>query len=191
MKTKPLPKFEAIALENVPECSTLLFYGGTKVTEWFGNNIYKHQYKPPAYHAAFYIEQGLFLNVGKFKCVQEITAEFLSNRRIDVISYKYIRKDQVEPLKKLAYLDTSKPKVGLSLPDYDWRAFLRFGFKWIRQSKKNDFCSESVVQIFGSQKVKVSKFVDYDTAPWDLLDFALENPDQCKIRNLWTGGQFK
>ena len=191
MKTKPLPKFEAIALENVPECSTLLFYGGTKVTEWFGNNIYKHQYKPPAYHAAFYIERGRCLNVGKFKSVTKITDDFLSNRRIDVISYKYIRKDQVDLLKDAAYDDADKAKLARLAPTYDWKGFLRFGLKFIRQSKGNDFCSENVVQIFNTQKIKVSKFVDYDTAPWDLLDFALENPDQCKIRNLWTGGKFK
>lgn len=191
MKFKPLPIYEKITVENIPECSTLLFYGGTKITEWFGNNIYKHSYKPPAYHAAFYIEDGLFLNVGKFKSVQEIAGEFKSRRRIDVISYKYILKNQIEPLKKTAYLDSSKPKIGLSLPDYDWTAFLRFGFKWFRQSKNKDFCSENVVQIFNSQNIKVSKYVDYDTAPWDLFDYALENNESCKIKTLWTGKEFK
>lgn len=191
MKTKPLPKFDPINLADVPDCSTLLFYGGPWVTEFFGNKVYKHQYKPPAYHAAFYIEEGLFLNVGKFKCIQDIGTEFRSNRRIDVISYKYIRMDQVEPLKKAAYLDTSKPKVGISLPDYDIMAFLRFGFKFLKQSKKNDICSENVVQLFASQKIKVSNNDDYKTAPWNLFEYALANPDQCKVRTLWTGRDFK
>jgi hypothetical protein len=191
MKFKPLPIFPSIELRDVPPCSTVLFYGGTKITEWFGNYVYKHPYTPPAYHAAFYIEEGLFLNVGKFKVVQDIGTEFRSNRRLDVIIYKNITNNTDRPLlMKAAYLDTSKPKVGLELPDYDIMAFLRFGFRFLRQSKKNDFCSENVVQLFATRKIKVSEKKDYKTAPWHLLEYALKNEQQCEVRTLWTGKDF-
>lgn len=191
MKFQPLPQFDPIKIEEVPMASALLFYGGTKITEFFGNTIYKHPYKPASYHAAFYIEEGLFLNVGKFKVVQEIKDEFRSTRRIDVISYPAITKDQRIKLSNAAYLDTSKPKIGLSLPDYDWMAFLRFGFKFMRQSKKNDFCSENVVQLFGTQNIKVSDKLDYQTAPWHLFEYAVAHPDQCQVNTLWQGKDFR
>lgn len=191
MKYKSLPKFDQIKIEDIPTASTLLFYGGTKITEFFGNTIYKHPYKPASFHAAFYVEDGLFLNVGKFKIIQEIKKEFRSTRRIDVISYPFITKEQRIELSNAAYLDTSKPKVGLSLPDYDWMAFLRFGFKFLKQSKKNDFCSENVCQLFGAQGIKVSDRIDYQTAPWHLFEYAVAHPDQCSVRSAWVGKDFK
>jgi hypothetical protein len=199
MKFQLLPKFPKIEIADILMASTLLFYGGTKITEFFGNTIYRHPYKPPAYHAAFYIEEGLFLNVGKFKVVQEIKNEFRSTRRIDIISYPAISKDARIKLSNAAYLDTSKPKVGLSLPDYDWKGFIGFGLRklfkkvpWLlKQSKRNEFCSEECVQLFNTQGIKISDEKAEDTAPWHLLEYALKYPDQCEVKTLWTGKDFK
>jgi hypothetical protein len=187
---QPLPDYPPIALEHIPPASTLLFYGGMKLTEMAGNRLYGHKYRPPAFHAAFYIEGGLFLNVGGFKVVQELGKELRSTRRIDVVIYKNIRPEYRKSMLRLAYLDASKPKIGISLPDYSWTDYLRFGLKFLKPSKK-DFCSENVVEMFANGQVTVSDKKPVDTAPWDLFEYALDHPDQCEIRTLHIGPEFK
>lgn len=202
MNILPLPKYTGIDLTHIPRASTILFYGGNKFTEFFGNKIYRHPYKPPAFHAAFYIEEGLFLNVGKFRTVQELEGEFRSNRRIDIITYLKIDDQTREELNRYAYLNTSKPKFGFEFPDYDVLGYLGFGIrklaskipvlkKWAFQSKKKFFCSENVVDIFATQKIEVSLRLDFETAPWDLFDYALAHPERCVINTLWVGKDFK
>ena len=193
VKTEPLPKYPPIKIEEIPAASGILFYGGNKLTELAGNRLYKFKYRPPAFHAAFYIgdpEPGMFLNVGKFKTIQDISAEFRSTRRIDIIIYKNIDVDQRRRLAKLAIMDASKPKVGVSLPDYGITDYLRFGLRFLRPSKK-DFCSENVCELLAAESVIVSSNKPVDTAPWDLQEFAEANPESCEIRTLWIGPDFK
>jgi len=187
---QPLPKFEPIKLDEIPAASTLLFYGGNRLTEFVGNTLYKHPYTPPAFHAAFYIADGLFLNVGKFKTVEVLEKEFRSSRRIDVIRYHYINDEAKKRLCRAAVLDTSKMRVGISLPDYSFTDYLRFGLKFLKPSKK-DFCSENVVELFKTEQVEVSGKKAVDTAPWTLLEFALAHPSVCEIRTLFVGPDFK
>lgn len=190
MKPEPLPKYQSIKLEQIPSASTLLFYHGNWVTEWFANKINKYPYKPAAFHAAFYIEDGLFLNVGAFKTVQEVRSEYISTRRIDVVIYKNLGDLRRQAICRSAYLDTSKPKVGLSLPDYSWRDYLRFGLRFLKPSKR-DFCSENVVELFSGGAVTISDKKAVDTAPWDLHLYATKHGNECDIRTLWTGLEFK
>lgn len=190
METKPLPKCAPIAVSEIPEASALLFYGGNKLTEFVGNNLYKHPYRPPAFHAAFYIRDGLFLNVGKFKVIQKLEDEFRSSRRIDVISYSALLNADRVALCTFAILDTSKPKVGFDLPDYGIIDYLRFGFKFLRPTK-NDICSENVVELFAMRKIVVSYRRPADTAPWHLFEFAYQNPEVCVVRTLHVGADFK
>jgi hypothetical protein len=190
MTKQPLPKFEPIELADIPAASTLVFYGGNKLTEWVGGKIYKHPYTPPAFHAAFYMIDGLVLNVGKFRTVEELAKERRAKRRIDVIIYKKMPNIVRQRLVRYAALDTSKPKVGICFPDYGFTDFLRFGLRFLKPSKK-DFCSENVVEVFAHQKVKVSDLKPVDTAPWDLFEYALAHPDECEVRTYWTGPEFR
>lgn len=189
---QPLPTFEAINLSKVPSGSILLFYGspGNKLTQMVGNNMYHHPYTPPAFHAALYIENGLFLNVGKYKLIQALEHEFRSTRRVDVIIPLKMDAGQRKTICKLAYLDTSKPKVGINLPDYSWTDYLRFGARFLKPSKK-DFCSENVVELMNAAGVEVTKHKPVDTAPWHLLEHALASPQDFKIRTVHTGDEFK
>lgn len=184
---QPLPVFEQIELKDIPKASAILFYGGNKLTELAGNRLYKHLYTPPAFHAAFYIGQGLILNVGKFKELVELEKEFRSTRRVDVIVYD-IPVEVREKLERIALLDTSKNKMGLQLTDYAINDYLRFGLKFLKPSKK-DFCSENVCEVFATQGIKVSDEKPVDTAPWTLLEYALKN--SCKIYTLHIGSEFK
>lgn len=189
--TQPLPKYEDISIDKILPASTILFYGGNKLTELFGNKFDKHPYKPPAFHAAFYIRDGLFLNVGKFKVVQKLADEFRSTRRIDVITYNDIPADVRAKLCDTAFLDVSKPKVGLSLPDYDWVGYLRFALKFLKPTKRKDFCSDNVVDLFKEAGYETSYKPDESTAPWHLYEYALARPDRCAVRTLWKGTEFK
>jgi len=115
---------------------------------------------------------------------------FRSTRRVDVIIYKNISDETRKMLCRLAHLDTTKTKV-VNLPDYDWTSFLRFGLRLFKNSSKKDFCSDNVVDLFKAGMVKVSDLPDEQTAPWDLLEYALAHPEECDIRTLHVGADFK
>lgn len=185
---KPLPKFDSIDLEDIPAASLLLFYGGTKITELVGNRLYGHPFHPAAFHAAFFIQDGLFLNVGAFKTIQLIKDEYRSTRRIDVISDLSLLPQERKQLCLAATQDVDKPKIGLNLPTYSVFDFLRFGFKFLKPSKK-DICSENCVEIFGTLGRKISNNKPVDTAPWDLFEYALDNPE-FQVNTLWEGPDF-
>lgn len=174
---------------EIPKASALLFYGGTKPTEWVGNRLYHYPYKPPAFHAAFYIQDGLFLNVGDFRIIQELSLEMRSARRIDVIIFKNISDSVRIQLCNAALLDSSHPKVGLDLPDYAFTDYLRFGLRFLRPSKK-EFCSENVVHLFLKGDIMISDKLAVDTAPWDLQTYAETHSESCELRTLWVGPDF-
>lgn len=190
--TFPLPTYQPIKLEDVPAASTLLFYGfpGNKLTQLVGNRLYGHPYSPPAFHAAFYINDGLFLNVAKFRHLHQIEREFKSTRRVDVIIYPGISDGTRKALCKEAVLDTSRPRFGLMFPDYSFTDYARFLFRFLSPSKK-DFCSENVVETFAKADIKVSDLKAVDTAPWDLQEYGESHPGECEIRTLWVGQDFK
>jgi len=188
--TKRLPNYPFIKLADIPPASAILFYGGNNLTELIGNRLYNHPYKPPAFHAAFYICRGLFLNVGKFRTVQLLKDEFRSARRIDVVVFKDIPADKRNALCDAAVLDASVPRIGLELPDYAFTDYLRFGMRFLQPSKK-DFCSENVAELFLTQGVKLSDLKPVDTAPWDIEEYAEAHPEACEIRTLWCGLDFK
>jgi hypothetical protein len=190
-ETKPLPSYPKIEVSEIPAASTLLFYGfpGNKLTQLVGNRVYGHSYNPPAFHAAFYLTDGLLLNVGKFRRLHQIEKEFKSTRRIDAISYPGISPETRRVLCKEASLDTSSPRFGLMFPDYAFTDYARFLFKIFRPSKR-DFCSENVVETFAKADIRVSDLKPVETAPWDLQEFAEAHPEACEIRTLWVGGDF-
>ena len=191
MTFKPLPEFGPIALPSIPAASALLFYGGNKLTEFVGNTLYRHQFKPPAFHAAIYLSDGLFLNVGKFKQIKELSEELSnSTRRIDVVIYNKLSDQQRRRVCREAILDVSKPKTGLSLPDYGWTDYLRFGLRFLRPSKK-DFCSENVAELLKGVGQQSSYKKPVDTAPWHLFDWAWANTIECDIKTLYVGKDFR
>lgn len=187
--SKPLPNYSRIALSAIKPASTLLFYGGNKLTQFFGNKVYKHPYSPPAFHAALYLENGIFLNVGGFKSVQELEPQLASTQRVDVIEYE-ASGDQRKHIVRCGYLDSSRPKGLVALPDYGWTDYLRFGLKFLRPSRK-DFCSENVVELLEKGQIKASHKKAVDTAPWTLLEFAESAPDKAHVFTLHVGKDFK
>jgi hypothetical protein len=192
---KPLPVFDRIALSAVKPASVLLFYGGNKITEFVGNVVYRHPYKPPAFHAALYLGtipylgDRLMLNVGGYKTLKDLDGELLSTRRVDVIELNMPDAAR-EAAKGIAAKDTSKLDKPIELPDYGWTDYLRFGFKFLKPSRK-DFCSENCVEILEQVGVKSSHKKAVDTAPWTLLEFALANPDRAHVFTLHVGDKFR
>lgn len=194
--TKPLPDFPKISIDAIKPASCLLFYGGNKLTEFFGNTIYRHPYKPPAFHAAVYVGKveylgtNLLLNVGAHRLLEELRPMLQTTRRVDVLEYDMPDSTR-EKIKTRACHDTSKLNKLVDLPDYGWSDYLRFGFRFLKPSSK-DFCSENVVELlenYGGVKASEKKAVD--TAPWHLLEFALKSPSTVHPFTLYTGKDFK
>ena len=188
-KTKPLPGFPAVSILDVQPASCLLFYSGNKLTEMFGERVYRHPFHPPAFHAAITLGAGMFLNVGKFKTLNFISEEMRSTRRIDVIEYR-MDADQREKIRQAALIDADQPKIGLMLPTYGITDYLRFGFPWFKPSER-DICSENCLELLAVAGVRGSAKPTYRSAPWDLLTYALDNPEQCIVKTAWIGANFK
>lgn len=188
-KLLPLPTFPSIEIKDIPASSILLWYGGVKITELVGNRLYGHPYYPAAFHAAFYMDNGLYLNVGAFKTIEKLELDFRSTRRIDVIIDTFLTPEERKLLCVTAEEDLSKPKIGIDLPDYSWREFLRFGFPFLKPSSK-EYCSENVCNIFATAGRKISDEECNATAPWHLLEHALKSPGM-EIKTVWIGKDFK
>jgi hypothetical protein len=189
-KLEPLPGHPAVPVQDIPAASVLLFYGGPWVTELVGERVYKHPYHPPAFHAAFYIDQGLFLNVGAFREIADVMGEFRTTRRIDVLMFTKLDPIQRKHLARRAMLGTSRPTGVVAVSDYAWRDFLRFGLTFLKPSKK-EFCSENVVTLFETEGIRTTDLPPDRTAPWDLYEYALANPDEVTVRTLWIGEDFE
>lgn len=187
--TKPLPTYGHIEVNDIPAASILLFYGGVKLTELVGSRLYDHPYNPPAFHAAFYCEKGTFLNVGKFRVIQNLPEEFRSTRRIDVLILPYLTSTQRQTAVEFAKMDVSAKKP-FKISDYGWKDFLRFGFPGLKPSSKQ-ICSENVVRLFDKIDQKVSDHASYDTAPWHLYERAYKHPEDFDIKTVWVGKDFK
>lgn len=212
---QPLPEFPTIALEDIPPASILLFYGGTKITEWVGNTIYKHPYKPASFHAAGYLGDGEVLNIGKEATIEDVRSMLRSTRRVDVVVLNDLTKKEREIIIKRFRRDAGKNF-------YDAIGFLRFGgqlkalrfLKKVHSSEKNDFCSDNVVDNFSTlqpakrkgdtaamtkeltlpREIRISANPAEDTAPWHLLEHALADNFQNGTRSLytfWKGPDFK
>lgn len=192
MTLKPLPKFNTIPLDNIPSASALLYYNGNKMTEWYGNVRYKHPYKPASFHAELYVGDGLSLKVGKFKTISDVTKEFKSTRRIDVIVYSMPEAVRAR-IRHNALLDATDPKVGVSLPNYGFTDFLRYEpwLQWLPKSK-NEICSENVDKMMAKEGVIVAEHGGkIEAAPWMLFEYALAHYDTCAVYTLWEGEDFK
>lgn len=193
----PLPVYPEIRIDQIPAASALVFYGapGNKATELVGQRLYGHKYNPVSFHAALYLKDGDFLNVGKTKEVLKIASEFRSARRIDVLVYE-LSDAQRTLITHAGYMDTSKANTPLEkllkrpLLDYGVTDFLRFGLKWWKPSKK-DICSENVVENMDVAGFHPSDTEAYNTAPWDLVEWAEANPLKAKIYTLHEGADFK
>ena len=187
-KAARLHGFPAIALEEVPAASVILFYGGNKVTELVGNRVYEFPFKPPPFHSALTVGDGEMLNVGKFKTIKPIKEELISTRRVDVIVYT-MSDTQRDIIAHNARKDVDSPRVGIQLPTYGVLDYLRFGFKWFRPTKY-DVCSENCVENLATGGVTASDKEAFNTAPWDLLSYALDNIQQATPKTLWIGENY-
>lgn len=212
IEATPLPTFPRIRTEQIPAASILLFYGGTPLTEIAGNYIYKHPYRPAAFHAAGFIGKGEVLNVNKTTTIENILDMRQSTRRIDVIVLTDLTDEEREIICSRFRRDAGKNF-------YDGVGYLRFGgklkilrfLKKIKASEKDDFCSDNVVDNIGaleayrrsgdsdevlaslrlSRAIPVSAYPAEDSAPWHLLEHALTLPDIRKVYTYWKGPDFK
>lgn len=194
MELKPLPNFEFIKVENIPICSSLIYYGNMPLTSFYGNKRFKHPYKPAAYHAARYLENGLALQVGKFRTLQKLSEDFTEKRRIDVISYNFIPENVKKQMITKAYLDADEPKWGYNRLRYGIFDFLRFEplLRWLPKSKQ-PICSEDTYNWFRDYGYVVGNRPNpkLEVAPWDLFAWAMENRDKVLIQTVWVGETFK
>lgn len=203
-----LPEYPGISIEDIPPASALLFYNGNKLTERAGRALFQHPYWPPAFHAAIYIGDRLFLNVGKFRTLEDLTTELRSQRRIDVVIYRDLTPEQRQEIARAATLDTSPHRVGLSLPDYAITDYLRFLFRKLPASKA-DFCSENVAELFGRTSarglkslsswhavvkaaggIRIAAGLPVDTAPWDIQEGAEVGFGGAESRTLHVGRDY-
>lgn len=185
-----LPKYPKIKINQIPDGAILLFYGGNELTETVGYLVYRHKYNPPAFHAALYLEKGMFVNVGKTVTLNMIKDEFRSTRRIDVIVYNFLSPEQKEMI-----METGKKDIGKI---YDIKGFLGFGRKlpligklFPKGSKKLPFCSDHVQDAYRAANVLVAETSDEETAPWHLLEYAEAHPGIADIYTIHTGKQFR
>lgn len=191
VKGLPLPTYQTIKVGDIPPASILLYYNVNSLTEMVGLKIYGHKYCLPSGHAAIYMDHGLIHNVGKFKLPKKIEETFKSTRRVDVIVCEGLDDDTRNGIIRDCILDASKPKVGFQLPDYAIFDYLRFGCKLWKPSKK-DICSENCVEIFHGRGVIVSDLEPYNTAPWDLQEYAERiGPKIRPMYTVYTGKDFK
>lgn len=198
----PLPEFPKIAIEEIPSGSALEFYGGNKLTEFYGNhrarlwggkNCTTFPYDPPPFHTAHYQRRGFFLNVGAFKTIQKLEDEFRSTRRIDVIIYKAVTPGLGERIADDMQGDVDKPGIVKRIT-YGVFDYLRFepALRWlIPKDKKRDFCTEDKVRRMLRFGITTSDRPADMTAPWDDVLYAMSHPEECKIRTLWVGKDFK
>lgn len=187
----PLPSYPHMDIDDIPDASTLIFYGspGNKATELVGSRLYGFRYNPPPFHAALYLSGGEFLNVGKFREIMKVEEQFKNTRRVDVIVYKLDKRVR-EDVKTAGSKDISRPRSGIVITDYGVTDFLRFGIKWFRPSK-NDICSENVVENFNVGGFNPTDLEPYNTAPWDLVEWAEAHPEVSKTYTLHEGDVFK
>lgn len=202
------PVYPWIRIDEIPPASCLLFYNGNRVTERAGARWFNHRYWPPAFHAAFYLGNRLFLNVGKFKTIEDLTTELRSKRRVDVVLYTNLTQNQRDKMVRTAMMDTSGHRIGLRFPDYAVTDYLRFLFRRLPPSKK-DFCSENVAELFGRAPatgmksvesweaaviaaggIRTAEVLPLDTAPWDIQEWAEVHPARCEIRTVHVGGDY-
>ena len=197
MKTMSLPEFPKVDPHDLPECSALLFYGAGGVTS-LGAALYKHPYRPAAFHQAFHIHDGIIVNVNWTTFIQHIDDFLKSKYRIDVIRYREMTSMQKQQAEYTA-LQRAAGK-GRKMRFYDWRGYASFGFRKIpalrhlvKPSKKWDFCSDQGVDIYESLRppIKISEYDDEMSAPWHTLEYALKYPDLCEIKTCWVGSKFK
>jgi hypothetical protein len=184
---QPFPK---ISISQLNGAEALIFFGnpGNVLIERAGVNMYNVKFHPP-FHSALSMRDGIFHNVGKFITDKLIQTEFKSNRRIDVIIYKDINEDSRREILRAAELDSSVPHTGFELSEYGYTTFIHFCFAFIKSGKKQ-ICSEDVVKLLIAGNIKSSVHDSKHTAPWDLIEFALDNPNMCEIRTLWIGDKY-
>ncbi len=193
--TEPVPEFMPIRWQDIPPASGLIFYGSNDLTATFGNRVYHHPWRPAASHAAIYLGNGDYLNVGAYKTKESIIRSMsVSTHRVDVIRYRMpdgaadeIVKDCLAQISK----DRERGPLGLPKPPtYGVLDFVRFGLKWWGPQKQ-EFCSENYFNTFQRHGVRTSVQESYNTAPWHLVEYANENPSACEMLTLSVGIDFR
>jgi hypothetical protein len=205
-KLIPYPKFDTVSPEQVLKASIWLFYGGNKVTEFFGNHVYKHPFWPAAFHAAGGLGGAEMLNIGIEATIKDVRKEYQETRRIDVIELLDLTDFERDIICRKFRRD-----AGNNI--YDAGGYARMGSKFwvlrflknIHASDKNDFCSDNVVDNFSEpplrrkgeadeeynslllpRKIEVSYLSSEDTAPWHLLEHAIDKNFQNGTRRIRT-----
>lgn len=196
MELKQNPIYPKIALKDITPASILVFYGGPKITEYFGNEVYKFPYKPAPFHLSVYLERGLHCNVGVFTTIEQVDHEFRSTRRIDVITFPYMNTEQRYKVLNYEYKRAGANSSRFRF--YDLKGFLYAGLrkvpllnKVLKPSRRHDFCSDNVADAFGKAPQKVSDKPDEETYPWDPVQWAWDNPEVASLYTLWIGNDFK
>ncbi len=202
------------SFNDLADASILLFFGGTKITEFFGNRVYGHPYMPASYHANIYMKGLQCLNIGKTATIEDIRTFFRSTRMIVSIELLDLTQAERDIICRKAERD-----AGHNI--YDAGGFLRHGSKWkplawmksIHASDKNDYCSDNCVDNFSEnplrkasdtdeiynelvlpRKIEVSYLPSEDTAPWHLLEHGLDKGLQGGTRQIsiiHKGADFK
>ena len=194
-KLLSLPKFNFLkTTSEIPSCSTLIYYGAMPITQFYAHR-YKFPYKQAPYHAAFHIEKGRTLQVGKFETLQRVSADFTEKRRIDVIEYLHIPYDVKEKIIEDAYDDVDKPHWGYNKLNYSVFDFLRFEplIRWAIPRSSKQICSEDTGERYNKFQYPVASRPNpkLEIAPWDLAMWAFDNPSKCRIFTIWQGKDFK
>lgn len=175
------PTWPVVKIEDVPPASVLLYYNGNGLTEKEAR-VKGFPFKDPPFHASFYLGLGKHLNQGMTALVGNVTDEYRSTRRVDVISYPDLNNDDRKILVEDAW-----GRLGRA---YDVPGFLSFGLPFLREWAFANFCSEQVAEIFDSNGYRVSLKEPSKTAPFHLWNFAQTYPKNAILNTLWVGEDY-
>ena len=199
--SKPFPR---LRINDLKYGDYLVYYYGMWLTEKHGESWRSAKYgyvKPCPYHANDYYDKTLLRNKtvlldtevrATWSCLE---TEYMTkkNTRIDVIRPKNITKEQQNII--MDYIE----EVGGQEPWYGLRRYAGFlkqmpfyaswASKLLDPKDKELVCSNRVAQARVRAQIKVSKLSYKDTAPADLLIYAVQHPEEFEIYTLKDKGE--
>lgn len=212
-KLRPIPIYDTIDADSIPKASIAVFYGGTKLTEFFGNTVYGHPLWPASFHSAGCLGGPQILNVNKLTTIEDLRSMKRSERRIDIIELLDLTDKERDIICRKFERDAGRNM-------YDLIGYIRKGsrlkvlrfLKYLHASEQDDYCSDNVVDNFSEspfrrkddtdeiiasltldRRIEVCYNSSEDSTPWGLVEHAMDRNFQNgtrRIRTYWCGDDF-
>lgn len=157
---KPLPEFEIIDFEGLKHrpASIILQAGSNKLTQW-GEKRMGFPYTPAFTHAMIYLANHDVLSMNFNAAIYKIQKLYKKSHRWIIIYFTDMSEDCMKRIIQIAYNRAGSKKHKYKV--YDFRGYLGFLTrvfppirkvpvlrKFFKGSKKLEFCSDQVVNVF-------------------------------------------